>query len=450
MSDTLWDQLDPAHGALLRRAVRAADDEGLPLYLVGGPVRDWLLGQPLRDLDLLLECDPDTLARLARALSTTDTPVEIHERFGTAHLDEDGAALDLASVRSERYARPGALPRVEPGTFDDDVRRRDFTINAMTVPLSRAARRRLPKPTPEPPVIDLGGGQDDLARGVLRVFHPKSFHDDPTRALRAARLSARLGFRLVRGSRNALDEAIRDGAFDGVSGDRIRREFERLLDDARLGVDPVRALVTLERWGVLQELCAGLSIPRAPRPALRRIARAVALPPWDLGDTRVWIAALAVWCEALPAGARKRWLARLAVRGARADWVLQAARGLRGDLARCARARGRGALDRELQGHTAEAWLALYAKADPPLRRRIVRWVKEDRTLRLPLGGRDLRDLALEGPELGAALAALRGALLDGKIATREEGLAFAREWAQQAQRRRRRASSGGRLPSGK
>ncbi len=180
---------------------------------------------------------------------------------------------------------------------------------------------------------------------------------------------------------------------------------------------------------------------------MRRIGRAVAMPPWDLGGTRVFPAALAVWCEALTAGTRKRWVARLSLRGAHADWVLETARRLRGDLARCARARGRGALDRELRALAPESWLALHAKADPPLRRRVARWVNEDRDLRVPLGGRDLAALALEGPDVGAALAAVRSAFLDGKVSNREQGLAFVREWAQQAQRRRARKSSGKRQP---
>ncbi len=436
------DALDDALRDLLARVRREAARRRHALYLVGGPVRDWLLGRSLRDLDLLVVARPEEGAALARAAVGSRGEVEIHARFGTARLAREGASLDLATARREHYARPGALPTVEPGSLEEDLGRRDFTVNAMALALSGEGPSTACGDTSVPDLerlVDLAGGREDLARGVLRVLHPRSFFDDPTRALRAARLAARFGFRLARATRNALRAAIDAGAFDEVSGERVRRELEHLFDDdPRLGGDPVRALVALERWELLEALRPGLVLPRPARAPLRRLGRVVAQPPWPLETSHPWVAALALWCEGLRAPARRALLERLSVRGRRAELVLRFARDARRDLERCERARGRGALDRELGALAPEVRLAIYAKAGAPLRQRITRWVREDRGRRPPVGGRDFDSLGLEGAQVGEGLAAVRAAWLDGKFAGRAEALTFAAEWARRARRRAR------------
>src|SRR5271157_152168 len=238
--------------ALVAPLLDAADRRNVAVYLVGGPVRDLMLGRVLRDVDLIVEPqDGQGAAELVRAASLLGVGVVSHDRFGTLRLESSGRAteeevgVDLATVRSERYAHPGALPTVGPGTLEDDLRRRDFTVNALALPLSAAARRA------RPPIMDLEDGLRDLEARTLRVFHAASFHDDPTRALRAARLAARLGFTLSRSSRSALRDALRDGAFGRVSGERLKREIDKLFEDARLGLDPAVALGLLSEWHVL-------------------------------------------------------------------------------------------------------------------------------------------------------------------------------------------------------
>jgi tRNA nucleotidyltransferase (CCA-adding enzyme) len=193
-------------------------------------------------------------------------------------------------------------------------------------------------------LIDPETGRDDVSRGVLRVFHAESFHDDPTRALRAARLAERLGFRLSRGSRTALRDAIGAGAFRAVSGDRWRREFEELFDDARRGLDPAAALRLLAEWHVLGALEPGLALPRVAVPALRRLGRNLAAPQLPAARLRPWAAGLAVWLADLDATSRRRTLRRLAVRG---EWRRIAGSWLRSRCLRTlATARGRGAVTR--------------------------------------------------------------------------------------------------------
>ena len=408
----------PGTAPLLRSLLEAADARGFAVYAVGGPVRDWLLGRGVADLDLIVEArEGEGAEALGRAVASGGVRLRSHDRFGTLSLEGPGGTIDLATVRRETYSHPGALPSTEPGTLEEDLHRRDFSVNALALALSRFARAR------HPGLIDVEGGLDDLAGRRLRVLHPVSFRDDPTRALRAARLAPRLGFTLTRDSRAALRDALRLGAFGRVSGERLRREIEKLFQDAAMGLDPTLALRLLEGWHVLGALEPGLMLPRAVHAPLRRIGRAVAAPPWRRGRWRVWVSGLALWLSPLSPALRRRVLARFAVRGALVEWISGFPK-----LRVLQRARGRGAIDAAL-GDLDEAGLhALWAVAAPAARRRVARFAGEDRGRRAPVTGADLLPLGLAGPEVGRALARIRAAFLDGGVRTREEAIALARE----------------------
>lgn len=195
-------------------------------FLVGGAVRDLLIGFDVIDLDIVTEGD---VAKLAEDLAGN---VLLHERFGTAELTVDGLRVDIATARRESYRHPGALPEVEPASIEEDLIRRDFTINAMAIGLDE----------PET-LIDPHGGQSDLQRGVIRVMHEKSFLDDPTRALRAARYSARYGFDLDPGTAGLLS-AVDLGS---VSRERIESELELIAREAT----GLEALRLVSAWGLI-------------------------------------------------------------------------------------------------------------------------------------------------------------------------------------------------------
>ena len=232
-------QLPDTLGGIVDGLLEAADARDIRVYLVGGPVRDLLLGRVLGDVDLLVDgAEGLGAAELVEQAALPDTRAVRHDRFGTVTLRSAAASVDVASVRRESYAHPGALPSVEKGSLEDDLRRRDFTVNALALPLSRAARASYSR------IVDLEGGLRDLEERQLRVLHKRSFEDDPTRALRAARLAARLDFTLSRGSRAALRDALRAGACGRVSGDRLRRELVKLFEDARKGSSPMKGRST--------------------------------------------------------------------------------------------------------------------------------------------------------------------------------------------------------------
>jgi tRNA nucleotidyltransferase (CCA-adding enzyme) len=420
--------------ARVMRLVTAADARGLALYLVGGPVRDLALGRPLRDADLSVSAAGgaalgEETAALAREAAERGDRIVAHARFGTVRIElPSGEALDLATVRRETYTAPGALPEVAPGTLEQDLRRRDFTLNALALPLSAAAGGAL---------VDPGGGLADLRAGELRVFHAASFRDDPTRALRAARLAARFGFGLARESRAALRAALRSGAFGAVSGERYAAELEKLFAEPAAGGDPARALALLHEWHVLPALEPGLTLPRPALAALRRLTR-TGMPnrgQTPFGEARAWVVGLMVWLAALPAPLARRALARLAVRGAAARRIASFARTRDSALRALSAARGRSAIDAALRSLPSEELAALRAWAPASQQRRIDRHAREDRTLVLPVTGDDLVAAGLDGPAVGAALARIRAAWLDRAITTRDDALLLARELAVGARR---------------
>lgn len=208
---------------VLRRVRDALQGESA--YLVGGTVRDFLLGLAAADLDLVLDGEVEGLAlRL-------DPAARVHERFGTAEIEVDERRIDLARARTETYPRPGALPEITPAEIEEDLARRDFTINAMAVDLAEPDR-----------LLDPFGGMSDLREGLLRPLKPGSFKEDPTRVLRAARYATRFGFSL---EPTALDQ-IPEADLSSVSHDRLVSELQRFLDE---DLSP-EALELLHEWGV--------------------------------------------------------------------------------------------------------------------------------------------------------------------------------------------------------
>ena len=425
--------LPPAAAPLVREVLRAADADGVSVLLVGGPVRDLLLGRPLVDVDLLIEDgDPARAGALAQRAAGDAGKVTRHDRFGTAVLDTPEASIDFATARSESYEKPGALPTVAPGDLAQDLARRDFSVNALALPLSRAARAHHPE------IVDPFDGVADLGARRLRVLHERSFHDDPTRALRAARLGARLGFSLTPGTRAALRNALRDGCFGAVSGDRFRRELERVFEDSPRGLDPSHALRALDDWHVLGALEPGLSLPRAAVLPLRRLGRAIAAPPWKSPRWRPWLSGFGIWLAPHSSALRRRALHRFGLRGEPA----QRAAALPQDAARAAaalaRAHGRGAIDALLAPLSEEALYAVYASAATAPRRRVLRYATHDRPRRAPVTGDDLVAAGLAGPTIGRALALIRAAYLDGALRSREEALALALEVGRRSRRAKR------------
>ncbi|HEY7465330.1 MAG TPA: hypothetical protein VIB47_01405 [Dehalococcoidia bacterium] len=235
-------RLRPAAREALDACEAACNDAGLRLYLVGGPVRDLMLDRESVDLDLAVEGDAEPVAR--RVAAQLEARAVIHPRFGTANVSGHGFNVDLARTRRETYAHPGALPAVTPATLVEDLARRDFTINAMALQLSPNAGE----------LVDPYRGEADLRGGLIRVLHDRSFQDDATRMLRAARYACRFGFKLQRDSEALLKRDLE--YLERISGPRLRRELALLFEEP----DAVEGVLLAQRLGVLQAIHPALRV----------------------------------------------------------------------------------------------------------------------------------------------------------------------------------------------
>lgn len=255
LSDKLEQQLTPEALALIRLVRTEAERLDLPLYLVGGSVRDLLLGRAIKDFDLTVEGDAAKLAETI--LRKYAGKVVFHSRFGTATwtLDETtfkrldvpllGASsfppfLDLISARTEAYTKPGALPTVARSTIDDDLRRRDFSINAMALRLDGRFWGQLHDPL---------GGQADLENKRIRVLHNRSFVDDPTRMLRAVRYATRYGFEIDTETLKLINDESHE-VLSHLSGERLRHEIDLMYEES----DPSSMLRRVAEFNLLRSI----------------------------------------------------------------------------------------------------------------------------------------------------------------------------------------------------
>ncbi|MBE0672058.1 MAG: CCA tRNA nucleotidyltransferase [Anaerolineales bacterium] len=212
----------------------------LPCYIVGGFVRDLLLREPVNDLDIIVEGDA---IRFGESLvKKFGGKLTLHDKFHTAiwHLPNSSDTLDLITARKETYERPGALPTVIPSTIDDDLHRRDFTINSMAIRIDGDHFGEL---------LDPLSGQADLEDGLIRVLHPRSFVDDPTRIFRAIRYEARYSFNLEPLTLNLVNPEALD-VIPKLSGERIRHELDLIFEEK----DSSQMILRLGEFGVFKKI----------------------------------------------------------------------------------------------------------------------------------------------------------------------------------------------------
>lgn len=239
-------------------------------HLVGGAVRDLLArGEAGTDLDVAIEGDPEEL--LDDLDPASGVVVEArHARFGSVRVTVAGASVDLTRTRSETYPAPGALPIVVAATIERDLERRDFTINAMAIPLGGEGR-----------LLDPFDGRADLRSRTLRVLHDASFNDDPTRAIRAARYGSRLG---LQPDHRTLELLVATD-LGSVSDDRRRAELGRLADEAFAPA----GFALLAGWGLIELSAEALAL-------IAGIDRLASGDPWS-GRSEVRSAAIMLAAE---------------------------------------------------------------------------------------------------------------------------------------------------------
>ncbi len=411
---------------LLEQVGTVAAREGTRAYAVGGFVRDLLLG--VRNLDVDVVAEPDGIA-LARAFgAAAGGAVKTHPQFGTAKVKlPDGRDVDFATARTEAYPRPGALPEVEVSSIVDDLRRRDFTINAMALSL---------EPVRFGDLLDPFGGSADLERRRIRVLHRLSFIEDPTRLFRGVRFEQRFHFRMDADTEEQARRAVREGVLGRITAERLREELFRCFREAK----PLPVLQRLADLGVVEWLQPDLALdPQLISPAAgalewwkkrtgsalpeggrRLLYLGLLLAP--LGDARAL--SLAESRMRLPPP-------KLQLLGCILDAARRAAEWLDG-------VRSPAEITRVLKELPDEALVALRIGAGLPgraadgARERLDRFLSDWRSVKLEITGSDLKELGYPaGPRLGEALRVTLDARINGRIAGRAAELAFAREWLQ-------------------
>ncbi len=368
------------------------------MALVGGAVRDLLLGLPVLDVDIAVEGPVEPL------LGRLGGFVRTHGRFGTATAELNGGQVDFARTRRETYAHPGALPDVQAAPLEEDLRRRDFTVNAMALSLLGASAGEL---------ISVSGARDDLDARRLRVLHPGSFTDDPTRLLRLARYRSRLGFSVEAETQGLVRAAVAGDVFDTISGARIGHELHLLCAEP----EPLGA------WYALRELQLDTAIePGFGLDDSELAARALALLPQD-GRREVVLLGLAL--GGVDPRRRAQLLDRLSVPSRVRDDALAVASGAAGLASALLAATRASEIDAAVGARQSPEVVAVAGAlgAEDPARR----WLADLRRVRLAITGDDLRAAGVPaGPSIGAGLAAARSALLDGRAPGRDEQLAEA------------------------
>jgi len=350
------------------------------VHLTGGGVRDLLLGREPRELDVVVEGD---VTALATGLGDVDA---VHERFGTATVRAGDCRWDLAAARSEEYARAGALPDVRAAGIEQDLLRRDVTVNAFALDLRTGALRAVEH------------AYEDLEAGRLRVLHAASFLDDPTRLWRIARYAARLGFELEQRTARLAAQAVAAGALESVSGARIGNELRLALGEP----DPPAAL----------EVAAGLGLAPWLAPDRPRTAVALNLLPGDEGHADLVVLGASLDAAA---GDTDRVLAELEFTAAERE-VLRAClqAGPLAVAAAAVAARRPSELARVLRGVPIEA--VAIAGADGATEA-VRRWLHELRAVRLAITGDDLIAAGVpQGPEIGHRLETTLAHRLDGEL----------------------------------
>jgi tRNA nucleotidyltransferase (CCA-adding enzyme) len=412
--------------ALVRHISRTAHEMDIVPYFVGGLVRDLLLGQPIVDVDMVVEGDAIALADCLA--DKVGGRVIAHRRFGTAKWilsdrvwvkvadhaspgDELPPSVDFVTARTEFYTHPTALPQVAQSSIKQDLHRRDFTINTLAIRLD---------PDHWGELLDFYGGEEDLEEGIIRVLHSLSFIDDPTRILRAARLESRLGFHLDPRSEELIEDAL--PLLKRVSGDRIRHELELIFHED----EPERALCRLDELDALSHIDPDLQCDRWLREKYRAVRERLDAETWELDLEDMVFLHLALLAYRLDEEKVQALSRRLKVkREVEEDLLL--VDNLQQRLPELVELNRPSEAYHFLQPYPARVMAVLWTATDSRVaQERLLRNQTKWRFVEPELTGDDLKAMGLKpGPLFGHLLRKLRDARLNDEVGTREEETAL-------------------------
>ncbi len=390
-----------------------ADREDREVFLVGGMVRDIIMGRGTVDVDVVVNGDGPSFA--AALATLTGGSIVLHDRFGTSVLIlPDKRRVDVATARTETYSAAAALPDVSFTVIDYDLERRDFSVNAIAVALASGEFGE---------ILDPFYGQADIAAGVIRVLHDGSFVDDPTRIWRAARFEQRFHFHIDQTTEKLLRAAVRGDILNQVSGTRIRNEVKALFEER----EPSATVGRLQDFGVWEALVPGLHVGAEAV----RIVGAIAstgetLSVWLKPDWRVFNAYLMGLAVDGSAEAARGLTQRLGLSQHSRRAVIGAVSGRRQVLSDLDKKSKASTVHRALASYSDAALVFFYAAGKEGVRGNIERFLV-NRQIKSLISGRDLTRLGYRPSAIfTSVLEDVRAAQLDGVVTTVTEARSLA------------------------
>lgn len=421
MAGTLTERLPPTVASLLRAAGELGQHQGVHVYMVGGIVRDLLLGIANLDVDLVVEGDGIAFAR--QLATQQGARLKVHERFGTAQLVwPDGFKVDVATARLEYYEYPTALPTIEQSSIKKDLYRRDFTINTLAIRLNPPAFGQL---------IDFYGGERDLKDRIIRVLHSLSFVEDPTRMFRAVRFAVRFGFDIGQEARALIVGAVRMKVVQRLSKHRLTDELRLLLSER----EPRAGLAILADLTILPALHPQLTWSRRLDALVKAAEEAIDWFRLSVVDRpmEAWVVYLVVLLDGLPTKAATAMLARVELSVRQRLIVRQGRFSSRRVLSRLLStpAPSPVAVYRLLSGWHDEALLYVMAKCpSETAKRSVVAYLTKYRATRPLLTGHDLTQLGVPtGPLYRVILNRLIESRLAGEVVTADDERRAIQDW---------------------
>lgn len=397
---------------LIRKSGALADSLGLRAYLVGGTVRDVLMGlRPGRDIDIAVEGDGIMFAKkLADILKGA---YKGFEKFRTGKVFlKNGYRLDVASARTEKYRGPAALPDVEFAAINKDLYRRDFTVNAMAVEMNENQFGTL---------LDPFGGMEAMKKRELCVLHDRSFIDDPTRILRFVRFQSRFDFRADGRTLKLFWQVLQGDVFGNVSGERLREEMVLALSEK----NPVKTFENLQKCRVMGKLTPGIEFGSLTRRMFERIGRAADdINSRGIDPVLLMLMALLGFC---PDATVRAVLSRLKFSRDWQDKVLQAVKALANIDRLAAEKIKNSVIYSILKGYDIEPLVFIRAVSEnAAVRRNVDKYLSGIPRKRLKISGRDLKKLGIkEGPVYSKIMDETMKARLDGKVTSKHQEIQF-------------------------
>lgn len=403
---------------ILARAGEFASRMGFLVFIVGGFVRDLLLGNENLDIDLVVEGDGITFAKkLARDLGAD---LSLHPKFGTATLNiSENFKLDVATSRREFYPRPGALPSVEKASLREDLFRRDFTVNAMAISIIPSDFGKL---------VDFFGGKEDLESFRVRVLHPKSFMDDPTRIFRAIRFEQRYGFCIEQGTEKLIREALRENVFRRISGKRIKEELIQILEEDR----PRSMIRRMKKLGVLKAVHPGVYVTAPRERILDQLIDAIARYEILKGKrSRRWLIRMALLLDGLRREEIENFCRRYSFTREEKGALFATSKESREIISSLRAPRMKpSSIYYLLKSYPPEALILAMARTKSSgVKKRIILYLSSLDKVKLQISGNDLKKMNYKpSPRFSHILDEVKKAKLNGMVKTKEEEIEFIRK----------------------